>query len=286
MISTLDLARHGRDNGYAVPAVNVFDHVTLRAVVDAAVDGASPMIVQISVKTLRAIGLTLVTEMFNAEAARAAVPVALHLDHCPDPEVALSVIGAGWSSVLFDASDRPLAEAERATADIVAAAHAAGVDVESEIENILGVEDDVGSEVATHAYSVEVLAEVAERTGADLLAPQLGTAHGLYTRPPELQPERARALADVTERPIVLHGGTGLSDREFSDFIAAGISKINISTAVKTAYLEAVGAYVAESGRDPLAMAERARREVRDVIARHITVFGSAGHGPSAGGVR
>lgn len=282
--STLNLARHGRDHGYAVPAVNVFDDASLRGVVDAAVTTSSPLIIQISVKTLRSLGLQLVTDMFRLVAAPAAVPLALHLDHCPDPEIALSVIRAGWSSVLFDVSDRELESAERETSALVDAAHAVGVDVESEIENILGVEDGVGSDVATHAYSVEEVAGVAERTGVDLLAPQLGTAHGLYTRRPELHPDRARRLASLTDRPIVLHGGTGLSEQDFAVFIDAGVSKINISTAVKSSYLEAVGRYVAEGGRDPLAMADRARRAVYVEIKEHIMVFGSAGHARSAGG--
>lgn len=282
--STLALARHGREHGYAVPAVNVFDHASLRGVVDAAEATSSPLIVQISVKTLRSLGLTFVTEMFKQVAAPAAVPLALHLDHCPELGVALSVIRAGWSSVLFDVSDLGLEVAERETSALVALAHAAGVDVESEIENILGVEDDVGSDVATHAYSVEVLAEVAERTRVDLLAPQLGTAHGRYACPPVLRPERARELAGLTESPIVLHGGTGLSEQDFAAFIDAGVSKINISTAVKGSYLGAVGDYHASNGKDPLAMADRARRAVYEEIEAHISVFGSAGHARSAGG--
>lgn len=280
--STLALVRHGRRHGYAVPAVNVFDAASMCGVVDAAEGMASPLIVQVSVKTVKSLGVPLLTSMFRALARSASVPLALHLDHCPQPEVALEVVRAGWSSVLLDLSHLDLEEAERQTSAVVAVAHDAGVEVESEIENIIGVEDGVGSDVAMHAYSVQVLAEVAERTAVDLIAPQLGTAHGRYARPPVLRPERARELAGLTDRPIVLHGGTGLEPCDFAAFIAAGVSKINISTAVKDAYLGAVGEYLHEGKQEPIAMLNGARRAVRREIEGHIKAFGSAGRAQDA----
>jgi fructose-bisphosphate aldolase class II len=283
--STLALARHGQENGYAVPAVNVFDHVSLRAVVGAAVDHSSPLIVQVSVKTVREVGLTLMTEMFRAVASEAPVPLALHLDHCPDLAVARSVIHAGWSSLLLDMSASPLDEALRETAQIVELAHAAGLDVESEIENILGVEDGVGSNEAGNGYSIETLVDAAERTGADLLAPQLGTAHGVYKAPPILTPERAQNLVRLSGRPVVLHGGTGLTDQDFRRFIDAGVSKINISTAVKVSYVAGLRETLDGStgATDPLRLLRAAGQSVRSEIGKHIKIFGSDGHASAAG---
>lgn len=279
--STAALARAGREGGYAVPAVNILDDLSLRAVVAAAVEASSPLIVQVSVKTVRSIGAELVTTMFRHAARDVPVPVALHLDHCPDRSVIDDVVAAGWSSVLFDASDRDLETAERETAEVVAQAHAAGVDVESEIENIVGVEDGVGSDVALHAYTVEQLAQVAERTGVDLVAPQLGTAHGEYKAKPVLLPQRVRELAALTDKPVVLHGGTGLSPDDFRTFIDAGVSKINISTAVKLAYMYAAETHLAgarERGKwDPPTMFREIGAAVQAVVAEHIGWFGSAG---------
>src|SRR6478735_6970919 len=104
--STLTMTRDARARGYAVPAVNILDDLSLRAVVAAAVAARSPLIVQVSVKTVRSIGTDLMTTMFRSAADSADVPVALHLDHRPDRSVLSDVIRAGWSSVLFDASDR------------------------------------------------------------------------------------------------------------------------------------------------------------------------------------
>lgn len=284
--STARLVRHAQANSYAVPAVNILDDLSLRAVVSAAVDAMSPVIVQVSVKTVRSVGVDLMTAMFHAAADPAPVPVALHLDHCPDRQVIADVVAAGWSSVLFDASDRDLAQAESETAEVVALAHGAGVDVESEIENIVGVEDGVGSDVARHAYSAEVLAQVAQRTGVDLLAPQLGTAHGLYKRAPVLLPDRVRELARLSDLPIVLHGGTGLSTADFRSFIDAGVAKINISTALKLAYMQSALEHLRaaeERGRwDPPSMFTDIGTAVRSMVTEHLEVFGSAGRAADA----
>lgn len=286
LVSTATLTRTARDQGYAVPAVNVFDEVSMRAVVEAAEAAAAPMIVQVSVKTVRTVGAGLLTATFEAVTRDANVPVALHLDHCPDRSVIDEVVAAGWSSVLFDASDRDFADAVRETKEVVAQAHAVGVDIESEIENILGVEDGVGSDVAKHSYSVEQLAEVAEHTGADLLAPQLGTSHGAFKTPPALLPERARALAKLTGCPIVLHGGTGLDAKDFKLFIDAGVSKINISTAVKHAYMKAAADHLDEARRldhwDPPSLFRDAASAIRAEITQHIEQFGAAGRSQQA----
>jgi len=288
--STVELVRNGQAHGYAVAAVNILDHLSMRAVIDAAIETSSPVIVQVSVKTVRFIGVDLMTQTFAAAATSAPVPVALHLDHCPDRRVIAEIVRAGWSSVLFDASDRDLARAESETAEVVALAHAAGVDVESEIENIIGVEDGVGSDVAMHSYSVDVLAEVAERTGADLLAPQLGTAHGEYKSSPVLLPERVRDLARLTDRPIVLHGGTGLSESDFRSFIDAGVSKVNISTGLKLAYMQSALDHLSKAEStarwDPSSLFADITRAVKAEVVKHLEIFGSAGHADRLGSAR
>jgi fructose-bisphosphate aldolase class II len=155
------------------------------------------------------------------------------------------------------------------------------VAVESEIENIVGVEDGVGSDEALHAYRVEQLVEVATSTGTDLIAPQLGTAHGLYKAAPQLQYDRVAELVARTDLPIVLHGGTGLGAAEFSRFIAAGVAKINISTALKLAYLHAARDHLtwaqAHGTWEPVKLFAAVDQAVQAVVADHVEMFGSAG---------
>jgi fructose-bisphosphate aldolase class II len=280
--STRQLTLDARAKGYAVPAVNIVDRLSINAVVQAADALGSPIILQTSVKTVRYFGAPLLAADAQAAADAASVPVALHLDHCPDREVITDTIANGWSSVLFDASSLPLDVAWPQTKEVCAEAHAAGVDVESELENIVGVEDGVGSDDPNmHYYANERLIEIAGDTGCDLLAPALGTAHGLYKKAPVLQFDRARQLAAMTGVPIVLHGGTGLKPEEFQKFIAVGISKINISTALKLVYLHTAGDHVADlqanGGKwEPLPLFDHIAADIKQMVADYIGIFGSA----------
>ena len=198
---TVDLVVAAREAGYAVPAVNIVDDLSLRAVVAAAEEAQSPVIIQTSVKTVKSVGAPLLSTIFSFAAESVSVPVALHLDHCPDRAFVTVAVENGWSSVLFDASDRPLEQAWQETKEVVAEAHAKGVGVECEIENIVGVEDGVGSDEPGHAYSNEQLVEVVTTTGADMLAPQLGTAHGLYKASPVLLYDRVAELRQALPGP-------------------------------------------------------------------------------------
>jgi fructose-bisphosphate aldolase class II len=279
--NTLELVTAAQAGGYAIPAVNIVDELSMRAVVEAAEQARSAIILQTSVKTVRASGAEPLSFLATYLADRASVPVALHLDHCPFRDVITTAIENGWSSVLFDASDRPLEQARAETAEVCAEAHARGVTVESEIENIVGVEDGVGSDELTHSYSVETLVEVADETGTDLLAPQLGTAHGLYKADPVLRFDRVRDIRRISDKPVVLHGGTGLSKEDFAEFIQAGVSKINISTALKLAYMRACEEHLAEARRtgkyEPVKMFDAVSAAIAAEIGAHIALFGSAG---------
>lgn len=279
--STLAMIQHAERHGYAIPAVNVFDEFSMRGVVRAAERCSSPFIIQISTRTARTQGVGLITDIFNHLAASSPVPLALHLDHCPDLDVIDEVIAAGWSSLLFDASDRDFETAVSQTREVVRQAHAAGVHVESEIENIIGVEDGVGSDDAGHSYTIEQLADAANRTGVDMLAPQLGTAHGLYSAAPVLLFDRAREVREATGRAVVLHGGTGLEPDEFRAFIDAGVSKINISTQCKLAYMQAGLDYLkgaeADQEWEPSAYLKAVADAVTTSISQLPPIFGSSG---------
>lgn len=279
--STKALTLAARAGGYAVPAVNIVDQLSLNAVVDAANEARSPIILQTSVKTLKVVGAAELAAAAKLAAERVTVPVALHLDHCPDRGVITEAIQHGWSSVLFDASDRDLDAAWAETREVVAEAHAAGVDVESEIENIIGVEDGIGSDSAKHSYSVDKLIEVATDTGTDLIAPQLGTAHGLYKASPVLLFDRVEEFTAKTDLGIVLHGGTGLSAEEFHRFIKAGVSKINISTALKLAFmhsaLDHLKAAEASGKWEPVKLFADQIEAMKNTVTEHFNLFGSTG---------
>ena len=238
------------DERYGVAAINIVDDLTLDAVLAAATELESPLIVQTSLKTVKSIGAGPLYSMWRARADEVPVPVSLHLDHCPDREWISICLQAGWNSVLFDGSALDVEENTRQTIEVVAEADRYGAQVEGEIESVLGVEDGVGSDEAGRVHPVEVSAKFIEATGVYSFAPAIGTAHGLYKSAPELRPERVTELVALHPIPMVLHGGTGLSEQQFGDLIARGCAKVNISTALKIAFVDSHREYLdAEPGQ-------------------------------------
>lgn len=264
---------------YGVAAINVVDDLTLEAVLAAATDLEAPLIVQTSVKTVKSIGAGPLMSMWRARAEAVPVPVSLHLDHCPDRAWITTCLEAGWNSVLFDASHLDVAENTRQTIEVVAEADRHGAQVEGEIESVLGVEDGVGSDEAADVHPIEVSSKFIEDTGVYSFAPAIGTAHGLYQKTPRLMPERVTEIVERHPIPMVLHGGTGLSEEQFIDLIARGCAKVNISTALKIAFVDSHREYLeANPGKhDPPSMLSHVRAAVKQMAEHHIGMFGSAG---------
>ena len=173
---------------YGVAAINIVDDLTLEAVLAAATELDSPLIVQTSLKTVKSIGAKALYSMWRVRADEVPVPVSLHLDHCPDREWITACLEAGWNSVLFDGSELDVTENTRQTVEVVVEAERYGAQVEGEIESVLGVEDGVGSDEAGVVHPVEVSARFIETTGVYSFAPAIGTAHGLYKSSPSCIP--------------------------------------------------------------------------------------------------
>jgi ketose-bisphosphate aldolase len=264
---------------YGVAAINIVDDLSLEAVLAAAAELESPLIVQTSLKTVKSIGPTALYAMWRARADEVPVPVTLHLDHCPDREWISICLRTGWNSVLFDGSELDVAENTRQTIEVVAEGDRYGAQVEGEIESVLGVEDGVGSDEAGKVHPVEVSAKFIEDTGVYSFAPAIGTAHGLYKGEPKLMPERVTEIVDLHPIPQVLHGGTGLTEAQFADLIGRGCAKVNISTALKIAFVDSHREYLeANPGKhDPPALLKHVRSAVKQMAEEHIRIFGSAG---------
>jgi fructose-bisphosphate aldolase class II len=281
LVPTLEIVDAAAAKRFAVAAINIVDEVSARGVVAAAEEARSPVILQTSVKTVRAIGSGVLYTIVRHVADSVDVPVGLHLDHCPDRRVISGCLAAGWGSVLFDASDRPLAVATEETADVVREARAAGAAVEAELENISGVEDDLGATDEGTRHAVSVVARFVEETECDLFAPALGTAHGLYRTRPEIDVDRARQLRAALRVPLVLHGGTGLEASDFDALIDAGCAKINVSTSLKRAYMMAALEFLegcrATDTWDPPSLFAAIRQGVKEDIQPYFSTFGSRG---------
>jgi fructose-bisphosphate aldolase class II len=266
---------------YGVPAINIFNDLTLEAVLAGAVEANSPVIVQTSVKTVKSIGSGALSKMWEAMTAGIEVPATLHLDHCPDRAVITECLERGWNSVLFDASELPVEENLRQTIEVVAEARKFGAHVEGEIESITGVEDGIGSDDEAARQPLEVALDFIRRTGVDVFAPALGNAHGKYKREPVLDFERVSDIVHAQQLPIALHGGSGLSDEQFNDLISRGCAKVNISTALKVEYmrsnLEFLKAAEQADRWDPPSLFKKVSGDVRDLTIGLAKQFGSAG---------
>ncbi len=266
---------------YGVPAINVVNDLSMEAVLAAAVRERSPVIIQTSVKTVRSIGLDLLFAMWREMTAGIEVPVSLHLDHCPDRSVISDCLAKGWNSVLFDASSLPVEENQRQTIEVVAEARSYGANVEGEIESITGVEDGVGSDEVAETQSLPVAVSFIRATGIDVFAPAIGNAHGVYRAEPKLDAQRVSDIVAEVPIPIALHGGTGMTDAQFTDLIARGCAKVNISTDLKVTFMRANLEYLRtaeEQNRwDPPSLFASVRDAVLEMAAGHMRRFGSAG---------
>lgn len=275
---TLDRALAER---YGVPAFNILNDLSIEAVLAAAVEEQSPVILQTSVKTVRQYGSAQLYGIFSALVRDVPVPVTLHLDHCPERSVISDCLAGGWNSVLFDAHELDVADNLAQTTEVVREARRSGAHVEGEIEGIQGVEDGIGSDVASIQQSLEVAVDFIQRTGIDCFAPAIGNAHGQYSSAPVLDHQRVSDLVEATGIPMALHGGTGLSAEQFKDLVARGCAKVNISTALKETFMKSGLEFLREAGDkgkwDPPSLFKFQSDAVKQMAREHMQIFGSSG---------
>jgi ketose-bisphosphate aldolase len=225
---------------YGIAAFNMIDYNSARAIVDAATELNAPMIVQVSTKTIKHWGFKPIGSWVRMLAEGVDVPVALHLDHCNNVDTIKGCIDAGWTSVMFDGSSLPFAENKQKSEAVYKITEAAGVSLEAEIGAIGGVEDDkfVAEDSAILANFGECVSFVENMPNLGVFAPAIGTAHGFYKGQPKIAYDLLKRITAAIPIPIALHGGTGLSQEQFDNCIAAGCAKVNISTMHKHRFIE------------------------------------------------
>ncbi|NUK30259.1 class II fructose-bisphosphate aldolase [Parageobacillus sp. VR-IP] len=236
-------------NGYAVGSFSPRYIPMIRPVLRAAQKTKSPIIVQISQKEMDIYEIKpfeFAAEFYRVlEEEAITVPVVLHLDHTKELSVIKEAIAAGFTSVMIDASDKPLLENMKITKEVVEYAHSKGVSVEAELGKIGStdlVETDTDEELYTDPKEAMLFVN---ETKCDALAVSIGTAHGVYqVQQPKLDFKRLRAIRELTPVHLVLHGGSGVPSEMIQKAIhipCGGISKVNIATDLEVALLEALG---------------------------------------------
>lgn len=278
LVTTKQLLLHAKEHRYAVCAFNVENMEMVQAVIEAAEESHAPVIIQTSANTAKYASMDMYAAMVEAALKNASVPVALHLDHGDGMDLAMKAIRAGYTSVMIDASKKPFEENVQQTKAVVDISRPVGVSVEAELGNVGGKPDD--PQYGADGYTKpEEAKEFVKRSGVDALAVAIGTAHGVYRGEPNLDLSLLEELRDTVSVPLVLHGASGLSERDVQQCIEKGISKINYATELRIGFTEAVKEYFTLDTDfvDPKKFTGYARGKVKEIAKEKIRTCGSSG---------
>lgn len=285
--TTKEILLKATEGRYAVGAFNITNIIQMEAVVEAAVDKKSPLIIQTSVAPSKFLGRNVLVAVYRTLAESAPIPIAIHLDHCRDVDYCKQCADAKYTSIMMDASKQVFEENVRQTKEVCDYCHELGnISVEGELGTVSGVEDQIKvAEDEAALCNPQQAVEFVERTGVDLLAPAIGTAHGIYkTKDPKVDVARLRKINELLNGkgpsvPLVIHGGTGLPPATVKELIASGGAKFNVSTDLKHALLDAMFDYISghRDEYDPGKVDAAVKEAIKEKIVYWIDMLGSAG---------
>lgn len=272
---------------YSVGAFNITNIIQMEAVVEAAIEKKVPLIIQVSVAPSKFLKPKVLAAVFRTLAESALIPICLHLDHCTDVDFCRTCADAGYTNIMIDASKQVYEENIRQTKEVADYCHRVGdISVEGELGTVSGVEDQI--EVAEDEAALcdpETAVHFVKETGIDILAPAIGTAHGIYkTANPKLDFDRLKNIfnlfnAEVPKVPLVIHGGTGLKPEVVKRLVALGGSKFNVSTDLKHALIDSTFEYISANREqyNPGKIDKTVREAIVKRINYWIELLGCAG---------
>lgn len=277
MNNMLEKAREGK---YAVGQFNINNLEWTKTILSVAEELNSPVILGVSEGAAKYMGgFRTVVGMVNGllEDMKITVDVALHLDHGSSFEKCKAAIDAGFSSVMIDGSHHPLLENIAITKEVVDYAHERGISVEAELGTVGGNEDGV---IGGIKYAdVNECVELVKQAEIDCLAPALGSVHGPYKGEPVLGFVEMEEIKNATNKPLVLHGGTGIPDEKIKKAIECGTCKINVNTEAQLAFAREIRALLAKDDKvyDPRKIIGPAAKGIAEAVKEKMHVFGSVG---------
>ncbi len=273
MLVTLEeILRDAEERKYGVGLFNMLNLEMARGIIEAAEEERSPLILGVAEVHLPLIPFEYAALVMNYIAQKATVPVCLHFDHGTDYDKIKAAVDAGFSSVMYDGSALPYEENIKNSFAVAKMAHAKGVSVEAELGHVGGGEGGTEDGIEEMYTRVDQVTDFIERAEIDALAVAIGTAHGKYKTEPVLDIGRLAQIYAVSDKPLVLHGGSGLSDTDFRNTIENGIRKINICTEMCVAAREA---YIASANHE--IMFPDAKNAVKQIVTGKMRLFGSSG---------
>lgn len=280
LVSMTEMLKIAKDNGYAVGQFNLNNLEFTQAILLAAKEENSPVILGVSEGAGRYMGgFKTVVNMVKGliEDYSITVPVAIHLDHGSSFEKCKEAVDAGFTSVMIDASHHPFEENVAITTKVVEYAHSKGVSVEAELGTVGGQEDDVIADGVIYADPKEC-EELVKRTNIDCLAPALGSVHGPYKGEPNLGFKEMEEISGLTSLPLVLHGGTGIPTKDIQRAISLGTAKINVNTENQIAASKVVREVLDAKPElyDPRKYLGPARDAIKETVIGKMRIFGSS----------
>lgn len=290
LVTLREVLPRARRDGYAIGAFNVDNLELVRAVIEAAEEENAPVIVEIGERELRKIGIPFFAALASKRAAKSQVPVVVHLDHGRSPEFIGECLEAGFSSVMFDGSARPIEENIQITKELVRTAGRYGASVEAEVGRVPGIEGSVETTISSNAENIvltdpEEANRLVEETEVDALAVSIGTAHYMRRKPFTLNFELLKELSSSINVPLVLHGGAAVTDEDMRRCVELGICKYNIAFKVYKAFIDGIDNALSEMieevapGRlvvSPASIIESGLACARDEVRQKIRILGSA----------
>ena len=276
LVNMNDLLLPAKKNGYGIGFFNAVNMEMARAVIETAEELHSPVMVGTAEILLPAMELQHVAEYLIPMAEKAAVPVCVHYDHGLTFERCMEALRLGFTSIMYDCSTADYEENVANVAEMVRICHAMGVTVEGELGHV-GDNDGEGKLVNPCDYYTDpgLAADYVKRTGIDSLAVAVGNAHGDYKFTPKLDFERIRIIADKTSLPLVLHGGSGLSDDDFRIAIQNGVHKVNIFTDIDKAGKSGIEKGIAAGAKTMMELMPYELEAMKEVVAEKLRLFDS-----------
>ena len=276
LVNLNDVLKPAQKEHYGVGLFNAVNLEMLNAIMDAAEALRAPVIIGTAEILLGTASLPEEAAMVKARAERSDVPVVLHYDHGLTFEKCIEAMRLGFTSVMYDCSTASYEENVQRVAEMVKIAHSIGVTVEGELGHV-GDNEGSGKLARPSDYYTDpaVAADFVERTHVDALAIAVGNAHGDYKFPPKLDFERISEIASAVDVPLVLHGGSGLSDEDFREAIRRGIAKVNIFTDISKAQLRGMQKGIAAGINNAFDLTPYEVSEIRAVVEEKMRLFSS-----------
>ncbi|MGO2083253.1 class II fructose-bisphosphate aldolase [Vagococcus sp.] len=274
LVTSKELFKQAKENGYAIPAPNFIDLDSMRTYVEVAEELGLPVLIALAETHLNLISLEEAALNAKYLAEKVSVPVILHLDHGMTPSVIKKAVDLGFTSVMIDASQDDFETNVRKTKEIIEYAHPRGVVVEAEIGHVgSGVNYENHEHTDSKYTTIEDAVKFIEATNVDSLAISIGTAHGMYKGVPEINFERLSEIATAVDTPLVLHGGSSSGDANLKHCATSGISKINIFSDLVNAAMTEINEGQPENYLD---VKEQANKGMKECLKHYYAVFETA----------